>query len=100
MLMITVETEPAMVTFRLDGRLAGAGVDELARHWSAAAFNQPHQRVLFDLAGVTSVDVLGKEFLEQVHRRGDMLVGGATTRAIVDEIQGKSAAEQEHLPTG
>ena len=100
MLMITVETEPAMVTFRLDGRLAGAGVDELARHWSAAASNQPHQRVLFDLAGVTFVDVVGKEFLAQVHRHGDTLVGGVTTRAIVEEIRATFATEQDRLPTG
>jgi len=100
MLMITVESEAATVTFRLDGCLAGAGVDELARHWSAAASNQPHQRVLFDLAGVTSVDVLGKEFLAQVHRRGDTLVGGATTKAIVEEIRARSAIEQDRIPSG
>ena len=86
MLMITVESEPALVTFRLDGRLAGSGVRELARHWSAAASNQPRQKVLFDLAGVTSVDVLGRAFLAQAHQRGDTLVCGAKTRAIVEEI--------------
>jgi hypothetical protein len=93
MLMITVENEAAMVTFRLDGHLAGLGVDELARHWSAAASNQPDQRVLFDLTGLTSVDVLGKEFLAQAHRHGDTLVGGATTRAIVEEIRARSETD-------
>jgi ABC-type transporter Mla MlaB component len=91
MLMITVESEAAMVTFRLDGHLAGLGVDELARHWSAAS-SQPHQKVLFDLTGVTSVDGVGKEFLAEVHRRGDTLVGGANTSAIVEEIRATSAA--------
>jgi ABC-type transporter Mla MlaB component len=90
MLMITVESEAAMVTFRLDGHLAGFGVDELARHWSAAS-SQPDQKVLFDLTGVTSVDGLGKEFLAEVHRRGDTLVGGVSTNAIVEEIRASSA---------
>lgn len=87
MLMITVETDAPMVTFRLAGRLAGPGVRELARIWSAAAFNQPHQRVLVDLTRVTFVDLLGTEFLTQVHRHGDVLVGGVTTEAIVEEIR-------------
>jgi anti-anti-sigma regulatory factor len=92
MLMITMESEAALVTFRIDGHLAGAGVDELARHWSAAS-SRPHQRVLFDLTGVTSVDMLGKEFLAQAHRHGDTLVGGVTTRAIVEEIRAGVGAE-------
>jgi len=87
MLMITVETDATRVTFRLAGRLAGPGVRELARNWSAAAFNQPHQRVSVDLTSVTFVDALGKEFLAQVHRHGDTLVGGVTTQAIVEEIR-------------
>jgi len=91
MLMITVENEAAMLTFRVDGCLAGRSVDELARHWSAAS-GQPHRRVLLDLTGVTSVDLLGREFLAEVHRRGDTLVGGATTRAIVEEIQATALA--------
>jgi ABC-type transporter Mla MlaB component len=91
MLMITVESEAAMVTFRLDGHLAGLGVDELARHWSAAS-GQPHQKVLVDLTGVTSVDGLGKEFLAEVHRRGDTLVGGGSTHSIVEEIRASAAA--------
>ena len=86
MLMITVETEPAVVTLRFEGRLAGPDVRELAKNWTADAFKQPHQIRLFDLTGVTSVDVIGKEFLARAHRNGDQLVGGVTTRAIVDEI--------------
>lgn len=103
MLMITVESEAALVTFRIDGHLAGGGVDELARHWSAAASNQPQQRVLFDLTGVTSVDMMGKEFLAQAHRHGGTLVGGVTTRAIVEEIRAGVVADvqqSEHAHQG
>ena len=86
MLMITVETERGVVTFRLHGRLAGAGVNELARHWSATARSRSHERISLDLTGVSSVDSLGKQFLAQAHRHGDRLVGGVTTKALVDEI--------------
>jgi anti-anti-sigma regulatory factor len=93
MLMITVETDTATVTFRLDGRLAGPGVRELARNWSAVALNQPHQRVLLDLTGVSSVDDLGEEFLAQVLRHGDRLVGGIMTEGIVEATRAKSVIE-------
>jgi anti-anti-sigma regulatory factor len=86
MLMITVETEAADVVLRLDGRLAGPAVNELERNWQAAAVKQPRRRVLVNLEGVISVDGRGKEFLAHVHRRGDTLVAGTTTRALVDEI--------------
>jgi anti-anti-sigma regulatory factor len=86
MLMITVETEAALVTLRLEGRLAGPEARDLVKHWSGTAFKQPHQTMMFDLTGVISVDAVGMEFLAQAHRNGGKLVGGATTRAIIDEI--------------
>jgi anti-anti-sigma regulatory factor len=93
MLMITVETEPAIVTLRLEGRLAGPEARELVKSWSAGAFKQPHQTMLFDLTGVTSVDGTGREFLARAHRNGDQLVGGDATRAIVDEIVAEGATK-------
>ena len=75
MLVIYVQTEAMMVIFRLEGRLSGAGVRELARHWSSAVFKQPDQRMIFDLSGVTSVDDAGREFLARVHEYGDLLIG-------------------------
>jgi hypothetical protein len=93
MLMITLETDAPTPTLRLDGQLAGPGVRELARHWHAAAITRPHQRVLLDLAGLTSVDALGRKFLAKVHQYGDTLVGGITTEALVDEIRRDSATD-------
>jgi ABC-type transporter Mla MlaB component len=83
-----------MVTLRLDGRLANPEVRELARHWFVAVPNQPHKTVSFDLEGVTSMDVSGKEFLAQVHRDGHRLVGGVAIDAIVEEIRAKSATNR------
>jgi anti-anti-sigma factor len=98
MLMITVEDEAAGVTLRLDGRLAGAEARELARYRSSAAFNQLRQAVALDLTGVISVDGEGRDFLAQAHRRGDRLVEGVATRAIVAEIvaRRRPAMTREH----
>jgi anti-anti-sigma factor len=93
MLMITVETEAPTLTFRLDGRLAGPGIRELARSWSAAARKQPNRRVSLDLMGVTSVDALGKDFLAEAYRQGSRLIAGAATRAIVEEVSTSVALE-------
>ena len=90
MLIITVETSAANVNFLLDGPLAGPAVGELARSWLAKAFDGPQQRVSLDLRAVTSVDGAGKEFLARAYRHGNRLVGGASTRAIVDEIHAAS----------
>jgi anti-anti-sigma factor len=93
MLMITVEADAPTVTLRLDGRLAGPGIRELARSWSAAARKQPHRRVLLDLAGVTAVDASGKDFLAKAYRQGSKLIAGAATRAIVEEVRTRSATD-------
>jgi anti-anti-sigma factor len=94
MLMITVEADaPTVTTLRLDGRLAGPGIRELARSWSAAARKQPHRRVSLDLMGVTSVDALGKDFLAEAYRQGSRLIAGAATRAIVEEVSTSVALE-------
>jgi hypothetical protein len=93
MLVITVLTEPTKVTFRLDGRLAGAGVRELARNWSSAVFRQPHQRVLFDLAGLTSIDGEGREFLARVHQYGDLLLGSAEVDGLDDVMRADAVAD-------
>jgi anti-anti-sigma factor len=93
MLIITVETHAANVNFLLDGPLAGSAVSELARSWLAKAFDGPQRRVLLDLRGVTSVDGAGREFLARAYRHGNLLVGGSTTKAIVDEIHATSESE-------
>jgi hypothetical protein len=90
MLMITVDTEPDVVILRLVGRLGGPETCELARTRNAVGLTQPHRAVLFDLTGLTEVDIVGKEFLAQAHRSGDRLVGGTASKAIVDEIIARS----------
>lgn len=101
MLMITVEAEGGAVVLRLDGRLAGLEARELATNWNTLPFKQPGQRVVFDLTGVTSVDRAGLEFLAKAHRTGDSLIGGATTKWIVEQIvSGIGFLEASDAPAG
>ena len=93
MLMITVEAVSAVVTLRLEGRLAGPEARELSGSWCASAFKQPHQTLVFDLTGVTEVDEVGAEFLARAHRNGDRLVGGTATRAVVDALVAGSGSQ-------
>ena len=87
-----IEIDPALVTLRLEGRLAGPEARELSRSWRASAFKQPHQTLMLDVTGVTEVDDVGAEFLARAHRNGDGLVGGAATRTVVDAIVARSGA--------
>ena len=95
MLMITVNTESAIIALRLDGRLAGSHAHELARTRRAVGFKRPYETVLFDLTEVTAIDDVGKEFLAQAHSNGDRLIAGAVTRAIIDEIVSRSGSESK-----
>jgi len=86
MLIITVDNAPERVTLKLNGRLAAQESHELARTCEAASCRSPNQPLLLDLTGVTSVDAAGRQFLRRALENGHTLVGGATTRAAVDEI--------------
>ena len=81
MLMITVEIDPALVTLRLEGQLSLLEVRELARTRDTAAFERPDCRLSIDVTDVVEIDRHGREFLAQVQRRGDCIVGSGATRA-------------------
>jgi hypothetical protein len=93
MLRITVLDNSGTVTFRVEGRLAGPWVKELATCWqntlggrgSGRATQQSPLR--FDLTSVTFVDAAGKAFLAARHAEGAELVAcGCLMRAVVAEI--------------
>jgi anti-anti-sigma factor len=58
MLMITVETDPETVTFRLDGRLAGPGACELHQRVQAL-LRCGQRRILLDLSRLSDIDAAG-----------------------------------------
>jgi hypothetical protein len=90
MLRITVHDIPEVVTFRLEGRLAGPWVQELVECWLATVARYPGTVVRVDLAAVTFVDGAGKELLRAMHDRGTELAAvGCLMNAVVAEITGK-----------
>ena len=87
MLRITVHDNPASLTFRLEGRLAGPWVGQVeeCRQRTLAGRRQPAVR--FDLTGVTFIDDAGKAYLAAMHGQGAELVAAdCLTKAIVAEI--------------
>ena len=90
MLRITVHDDPASVTFRLEGRLAGSWVQEVHDCWqrTTAAQCQSH-RFASILTDVTFIDAAGKEFLAARYREGHKLIAaGCLMKFIVAEITG------------
>jgi len=87
MLRITVHDKPPVLTFQLEGELAGSWVRELKDCWQRvmASLSEPILRV--DLTGMTFVDEEGKACLAALHRQGAEFVAvDCLTKAIVAEI--------------
>jgi anti-anti-sigma regulatory factor len=87
MLRITVHDTPPVLTFQLEGRLAGAWVRELEACWQGtlARRRQPILRV--DLTGVTSLDSAGQACLAALHRQGaEFIAPDCLTKGVVAEI--------------
>ena len=88
MLRITTEIERFESTLRLEGRLGGPWVDELARTWEELHAVRDAGSIRVDLDGVTFVSPSGKALLRRIHREGGRLVAGRfMARAIVEEIE-------------
>ena len=90
MLRITVHNESALLTFQLEGELAGPWVAELEKCWQSALATQHERTLLVDLTGVTFIDEAGKACLAALHRQqAEFETADCLTKAIVDEITHK-----------
>jgi hypothetical protein len=94
MLRITVHDNPRVLTFRLEGRLAGPWLRELEKCWQDT-LARPHKAVLrVDLTGVTFINAAGKDCLAAMHRQGaEFVAADCLTKAIVDEITSTPAPD-------
>jgi len=91
MLRISVTTRSGGATVKLEGRLAGPWVDELARCWTSVTAVRDAQSVRVELEAVTFIDSAGKALLRTMHEQGAaLLASGCMTRAILEEIGTKS----------
>jgi hypothetical protein len=87
MLRITIHDHPGVLTFQLEGKLAGPWVQELEDCWQRTLPRQRKPVLRFDLTGVTYVDAAGKRFLAARHTEGAEFVAcGCLIRAVVAEI--------------
>ena len=88
MLRVTNRTDPdGRTVVVLEGRLAGAWADELARCWATLAATHDAGSISVDLDAVTFIDAVGKSVLRTMHENGAALrASGLMTRAIVEEI--------------
>ena len=100
MLRITITTRPEGVTVVLEGRLAGAWVEELARCWGPLTATQDARSIRVQLDAVTFIDAAGKALLRAMHEEGAALAAsGCMTRAILEEIRSTSAGARGSVPT-
>jgi anti-anti-sigma regulatory factor len=94
MLRITVHDDPQVLTFRLEGKLAGAWPRELEECWERIVA-RPREPVLrVDLTGVTFIDDAGKACLAAMHSRGaEIVAADCMTKAVLAEIARSSISE-------
>ncbi len=84
---ITSHNESATTRLVLEGKLAGACVDELDKCWRQASSTQA--ALLVDLTSVSFIDDRGKQLLTKMHENGTKLVSTSLmTRCLIEEIDG------------
>jgi hypothetical protein len=82
---VTSEKASGGVVLRLEGRLADAWVDELAR--AAGAVESNGGVMTFELGGLTFVDARGVALLRAAAGRGARLRGGSPFIAALIELE-------------
>jgi hypothetical protein len=88
MLRIQINEQPEVMSFSLEGSLAGPWVAELEKCWQAARLSQPAAAVVVKLGAVTFVDEQGKDLLCRMRRQGARIVPtGCLMKAIVEIIE-------------
>lgn len=89
MLKITLDEHPRVLTFKLEGQLAGAWVAELRQCWKKASSERGDRRLIVDLTNVTFVDPEGVRLLESIYgERVRFVSSGPMMRALVGKITG------------
>jgi len=90
MLRITVDDDFQAIALRLEGKLAGAWVQELRAVWSEAqALNK--ERLCVCLTEISGIDPSGRRLLREIHCEGGVLTGsGLLARTLIEDVTGKS----------
>lgn len=87
MMRITVENNSKTSTLKLEGKLSGPWVEELARTWDKVTAEAMGAEVLLDLCGLTFVDPEGRKRLAWMYKHGAKFkTAGCLGKGIVEEI--------------
>jgi outer membrane protein TolC len=93
MLRITIHDSSTRTTFKLEGKLAGAWVQELEHCWITASSALQGRGVTIDLRQVSFIDDDGKKLLERMCATGAELVAtGPLTKAVCEEASRRGGA--------
>jgi anti-anti-sigma regulatory factor len=88
---ITLHDADGPFRLALEGRLAGAWVEELEHCWHTAKASQPNRKYSVDLTEVTFIDQAGWYLLQLMHRDGVSLVASGLMRQdILGHITGST----------
>jgi anti-anti-sigma regulatory factor len=82
---ITCQTESSTTRLVLEGKLAGACVDELDKYWQQVSLTG--STFLVDLTSVSFIDDRGKQLLKRMHDHGVKLVSTSLmSKCLIAEI--------------
>ena len=82
---ITCHDEAAITRLVLEGKLAGACVDELDKCWHDAPAKWA--TLLIDLTGVSFIDERGIQLLKQMHDNGATLISSSLmSRCLIEDL--------------
>jgi anti-anti-sigma factor len=87
MLRITVERQAAAIEMTLEGRLAGAWVEELRKVLATSMAGSDADSIAINLTAVSGMDCAGRDLLIESYARGVDLTGsGLSARAFIEEM--------------
>ena len=69
MLRITIHENAAAQTIQLEGKIAGAWVEEFGRTWRSLAGSLGSKELHLDLRDVAFVDAKGRQLLRNIYQR-------------------------------
>src|SRR5215470_5609902 len=85
MLKITLKNDLRPVTVKLEGKLSGPWVTELARAWGRFIADKPAKTLTVDLSEVTFIDSAGRKLLSSMVDRGaELQASHLMTKYIVE----------------
>jgi anti-anti-sigma regulatory factor len=89
MLMITYEKSSRGLTLKLDGRVAGEWVNELADFWAKTAPRVASTKLFIDISDITYADFAGIQALRAIHSQAqaELVSNSPWTRYLAEEIR-------------